>query len=205
MALYIPVPNTLQANIRFTCAGQRCENVINFDYTGPGFNDACIAVVDAINTVLWPPLRGALSTGLSMVEIYMVDLASESGETRTGTPATPSNGSRSSNPAPLSVTLCVSYRTAQRGRSYRGRSYVVGLAADAINNQNIDEAIAGGVLASFIALRNAAAAADVPMVVVSRRHNNLPRVTGIATPITSVVLNDTVVDSQRRRLPGRGT
>lgn len=205
MADYIPVPDTLSASLRYTCAGQQIENVLNFSYTSLGFGPACIAVAGVINTVLWPSLRGGLSTGLSFVETYMVDLASESGETRTAAPPTPSNGANGSNPAPLNVTLCVSYRTAQRGRSFRGRTYIAGLALDALSNQNIVPAIAGGMLAAFQAMRDAASEADVPLVIVSRYHNKLPRATGLATPVTTVLLRDTVVDSQRRRLPGRGS
>lgn len=202
---YIPVPNTLQANVRFTCAGQQIENTFNFDYESLGFGAGAIAAAGVLSTTWWPPVRGALSNQLVMTEIYIVDLSSESGEVRTVSPPTPSNGSRTAVAAPLNVTLCVSFRTAQRGRSYRGRSYVCGLAIDAIDGQNIASAISGGVLAAYQALVAAAGTASVPMVVVSRQHNGDRRTTGVATPIVSALLHDTVVDSQRRRLPGRGS
>jgi len=32
----------------------------------------------------------------------------------------------------------------------------------------------------------------------------IPRAEGVTTPVQSVVITDTIVDSQRRRLPGRG-
>jgi hypothetical protein len=32
----------------------------------------------------------------------------------------------------------------------------------------------------------------------------IPRAVGVTTPVTSVVIVDGIVDSQRRRLPGRG-
>jgi hypothetical protein len=32
----------------------------------------------------------------------------------------------------------------------------------------------------------------------------IPRTEGIATPVTQVVITDHTIDSQRRRLPGRG-
>jgi len=51
---------------------------------------------------------------------------------------------------------------------------------------------------------------DVPqslnaqLVVVSRYSNGVPRSVGIATPVTSAILVDSRVDTQRRRLVGVG-
>lgn len=205
MAPYIPVPDTLQANLRYTCAGQRLENVLNFSYEGLGFGPACIAVVDVINTELWPNIRTSMTNQLQFVEIYMVDLASSSGETRTGTPGIPSAGSVDSPPAPLNVSFCVSHRTAQRGRSFRGRTYIGGLAYNVIQSQQLAAGNAGTILAAFQLMRDAAAAAGAPFVIVSRYSGNLPRAVGVSTPVTSILLQDTIVDSQRRRLPGRGS
>jgi hypothetical protein len=46
---------------------------------------------------------------------------------------------------------------------------------------------------------------DAVHVVVSRYHLGAPRVTGIATPVITYLATDNNVDSQRRRLTGRGT
>jgi hypothetical protein len=42
------------------------------------------------------------------------------------------------------------------------------------------------------------------LVVVSRYSNGQPRAVGVATPVTSALLVDTRVDTQRRRLVGIG-
>jgi hypothetical protein len=40
--------------------------------------------------------------------------------------------------------------------------------------------------------------------VVSTQHNKAPRTNAVVLPITNALCVDTTVDSQRRRLPGRG-
>jgi len=201
---YVPVPDTLQATLRYICAGQHIENVMCFSYEASDFSTAAIAVANVINTTWWASIRGVMSNQMSLNEIYMVDLASQSGPVATAQPGVPSIGFQEVPPMPNNVTLCVTFRTEQRGRSFRGRSFVVGLAANQVVSQNVIDPAAGTILNAYQDLREAAATAGVPMVVVSRQTNNAPRVTGLATPITAVVLRDSVADSQRRRLPGRG-
>jgi hypothetical protein len=46
---------------------------------------------------------------------------------------------------------------------------------------------------------------DGTWCVVSRHLDGLPRDIGITRKITTVILTDLTIDSQRRRLPGRGT
>lgn len=202
---YVPVPDTLQANLRYICAGQHMENVMCFSYEASDFTTAAIQVANVINTVWWSAIRGVMSNQMSLNEIYMVDLASASGPVATAGPGTPSIGFQEVPPMPNNVTLCVTFRTEMRGRSFRGRSFVVGLATNQVVSQNVIDPAAGTILNAYQDLRDEAAAAGVPLVVVSRFAAGNPRVTGLATPVTAVVLRDSVVDSQRRRLPGRGT
>lgn len=106
---------------------------------------------------------------------------------------------------PNNVTLAVSFRSGVTGRSFRGRNYVPGLPGSAISNNRVSATLANNIAGAYeILMGTDAVATGFTWGVISRRTNNAPRVAGIVTPITQVVIVDTVVDSQRRRLPGRG-
>lgn len=57
---------------------------------------------------------------------------------------------------------------------------------------------------NYSLLMNSANFGGCVLAVASRRLNNAPRLIGVATEVIDVVLADDTVDSQRRRLPGRG-
>lgn len=202
---YIPVPETLQANVRFTLDGQQVENVFDFSYAGSDFATAASSIAGRLNLTWWAALRDFLSDQLVHTETYMVDLDSSSGPVATFGAFTNPAGDAPVNPAPNSVALCITLRTEKRGRSFRGRKYQMGIGANAITKSEVSSGVGDGILDAYEALRVACATDTTPMVVASRYANKAPRLTGIATEVDLCVLRDYVVDSQRRRLPGRGT
>lgn len=205
MAPFVPAPDTLQANVRFTTAGQRWENVLHFLYGTFGFSDGVDQVYNVLDGFWWPTLRTALALGTVHREVYFVDLADQFGFTETRGAFTNPAGVVNTNPAPNNVAACVTLRTDLRGRAYRGRTYVGGIALGSIDNQNLSSIAETAINDAFASLVATAQAERVPLVIVSRQLNNAPRTTAAVTPVTSASLRDSVLDSQRRRLPGRGT
>jgi len=99
---------------------------------------------------------------------------------------------------PANVTSVISWTTGLRGRGNRGRTYVQALyesATDAFDTLNTPYLIAAAVVANAFIVGTPPAGLE-PVVF----HCEL----GTGTPITSFRI-DQLVDSQRRRLPGRGT
>lgn len=117
----------------------------------------------------------------------------------------PIAGTRGSPVLPANVTLAVSLRTPFAGRSFRGRTYWVGLSEGSVQGDFVIPAVAQGILAAVRELME-----EVPqplgaqLAVVSRYANGAPRAIGVATPVTAVTLVDSRVDTQRRRLVGVG-
>lgn len=205
MAPYVPVPGVMQANVRFTLAGQNIENCLCFRY---GENDflTSVPIVDAfLEGFWWATLRTTLSNQLRHVETYYVDLSSVSGFTRSQPAFAPPEGQSSIFSAPNNVAICVSHRTANRGRSFRGRSFISGIPSDQQSLSRLSPGAMATVLDSFTQLIGAANTAGYPFVVVSRYSGGVPRAIGLSTPVQQSVIVDNVLDSQRRRLPGRGT
>jgi hypothetical protein len=202
---YVPVPNTLQANVRFVLDGQQIENVLNFLFPAGTFTESSADIYDALNTAFWAVLRTQLSNQLVSTEVYMVDLTSNTGATATFPAFTSPSGNITATAESNQVAFCITHRTANRGRSFRGRTYISGLAKTNITQNTVDLSVANGLRDAFNDFRDLMQVAGTPLVVVSRKANGVDRTTGLATPITESLYRDRFVDSQRRRAPGRGT
>lgn len=202
---FVPVPNTLQANIRYTLDTQQIENVLNFGFPAGTFTESSADIWDALNTAWWAVMRVQLSNQLVNIETYMVDLTSQIGATATFPAFTNPDGNINAQSMPNQTAFCITHRTANRGRSFRGRTYVPGLAKTNVNQNTVDVSVCNGLRDAFNNFRDLMQVAGTPLVIVSRRVNKAPRTTGLATPVTECLYRDRFVDSQRRRSPGRGT
>ena len=202
---YIPVPGVLQANVRFLLEGQQIESVLNFRYEGTPFEEAANTVWNLLDVSWWQPMRPNLSVDITNVETYVVDLSSEAGPVAAFPSFVTPGGGATGSPVPNNAALCITHRTANRGRSYRGRTFVPAIAKSIVNGSFVQADSVAAFVAAFNEMRTTASTAGIPFTIVSRYHNKAPRVTGIDTVVTQCVARDNVLDSQRRRTPGRGT
>lgn len=201
MPAFIPVPNAASIETRFSLDGQRVEMVWYGDYTASNFANLVDAWTGSLDS-WWTAIRGQFSTQLSLLEYYFTDLASQDGPVASISAGTAGNDV--GGPVPNNVAFCVSLITAKRGKSARGRKYFPGIAAHLVSASRIDATAANVIVSGTQALIETVNAAGYPMVVVSRYHNNAPRAVGIMTQVLTARQSDLTVDSQRRRLPGRG-
>lgn len=201
---YVPVPNTAQVNVRGVLDGQTVENTLYFTrsagWDGQALTDLAGAVASWWQVRMLPSLHQAYS----LVEVVAVDLATQSGPSVTFAPNPPPTGGAAGDVLPNNVALCVSFRTGQRGRSYRGRNYITAIPEAAVTGNTFAQSFVTQIVDAYGFLPGAVASLNADWVVVSRFANGAPRTTGLATVIQVVVVVDPTVDSQRRRLPGRG-
>lgn len=109
-------------------------------------------------------------------------------------------GTHTGNPVPNNAAMTVTFETAQRGRSQRGRIYVPGLADSILQDErNWNSTILASMLTAMNALGTAITAAGWTHVVLSRYHNNLPRTTGQTTAVVTYRPN-ALIATQRGRL-----
>ena len=202
---FIPVANTAQVEFRMVWQGQRVENVDYFKFGAPPDPSELVTLGGALQDWWEANYAPFASFTLELREIYITDLTASDAAAVTVAPAVPIPGLNANESLPNNVSAVISFRTSQRGRSFRGRNYICGLTDDQVVNNNVISSAADAIVAAYVALGAVAIANSVDHVVVSRQANNAPRVTGVATPITAYLMTDTTVDSQRRRLPGRGT
>lgn len=109
---------------------------------------------------------------------------------------------------PNNVAMAVTLRTAVGGRSGSGRMYIGGIPENAAAGNNASTEWANGVQAAIATgLRNRLSETgtfDVRLVIYSTETGGAPRLVGVANQVTAVQILDRTLDSQRRRLPGRG-
>jgi len=208
---FVPVANTALVEIRMTADLQEVENTLYFEkataLTEGDLNDLGDAIItwwgDNIAPLVW--------AGVTVREVVCTDLSSASSLQVSRVPAAPLIGGLSVPALPTSVSLTISFRTALRGRSFRGRNYIVGLTEGQTTGTNtVDSSLSDSFVTAYEQLLTLAGDLGLQWVVVSRfsgvdaDEKPIPRAAGVTTPITTVLVVDNIVDSQRRRLPGRG-
>lgn len=198
------VPDTAGVMVRGTLFDQEIENTLYFSKDG-GFIMADLNDLAALVRAWWfDNIMPLLSADYVFREVAAVDLSTEGGATAFDTAETGTGGGAASGAFPGNVAIAVSLRTGLAGRSFRGRNYLSGLPPSAVIGNTLDNDFRTGYATGYAALLDLLSDTDFVWGVVSRVTAGLPRVAGIITAITSVIIVDAFVDSQRRRLSGRG-
>lgn len=200
---FIPTPNNARVAIRQSLFGQDIINTLWFEGTIP-FNDTLLASLNADVIAWWDAnLRPLLSDDISLEEVTSIaqdSLTAPSASTVAILPGTAAGGS-----APGNVCLTVTFKTFQRGRSGRGRNYVSGIREIDINGNAVNPVFAANLRTAYAQIPNEIITNGAIHTVVSFQSNHVPRTEGLPQLITEYVVVDENIDSQRRRLTGRGS
>jgi hypothetical protein len=188
---------------------KRAFNVTHARYTGafPGTP----ALAEAISAGLiagLAPLEPFLATGTIFhgVDLRDINTANNPIINRTGTST--AAGSSTSLPMPNEMAIVLTERTARTGQSFRGRIFLPGLAANAINSSGLIDAALMTVLANFASgLSGAYSSNGVTQCLALPARAQYTGSTGRVHParaattqdVTSTIIRDNHFDSQRRR------
>lgn len=106
---------------------------------------------------------------------------------------------------PGNVTCTVKFLTGFAGRRRRGRNFWVGLCEPQVGEDVVDPDIVAGMIAAYEQLNGSLVGGTNPRHVVASRAGIDPEVGGEGMTVEVIsYASDGVVDSQRRRLHGRG-
>lgn len=198
------VPDTVEIVIDGVVGGQACINTHYAQMVG-GYTIADIenlaSDVDAWVTTWWLPqmpssyhYNGTQVRGLNAA----IDIAASDS---TGA----ADGALAPSTQPNNCTLAVSRRSANTGRGARGRIYIPPPAPSAMADENhITDSFAAALVNVFDALDVAVSGAGFVPVIVHRVASGVPLAEAVVFTIIEWVVVDKVMDSMRRRLPGRG-
>lgn len=207
---FVPVPNTVAASIHYIQTNQRYQNTLYFNKNTAWTQAQMQALADDLDTKWATQVMIDLSSTLHMTDVTVIDLTSQTSGGAVHT--ADHSGSDGGNPYTQNDAFCLKLQTALRGRSFRGRIYLPGLTSNMVSSLGILTSTQANNLRDDVqgVIDEIDIGESVQAVVVSRYHGvdvngkPIPRTTGVVTPITAVTYTDLYIDSQRRRLPGRG-
>lgn len=202
---FVPAANTLEARLRYNWGTQLVENTLYFE--GSAGVTTILASTLGNNLINWwnTNFKANATTILTLTQVYITDLTAQDSFTVSVTTGLPSSGTSISESLPFNCAFCISFRTAFRGRSGRGRNYVPGLTEGDQSGSIVTSARSTALVNAYALLIGAGTfTPGLQWVVVSRFTNKLPRPQALVRPIMNVLAVDSIMDSQRRRLQGRG-
>jgi len=201
---FVPVLDTVSASMRFTLWGQQIESTLYFKHSGEPTTEDLQDIADYVDDFAASKLLAAgLSVSMVYRETFVTWLATVTSPTAVSTVSAGATGSDGDASLPGNVCFCVTFRTAERGRSARGRNYVSGIPVGSQTGNTIPSAFADGIVGAYNALIEFPLA-DWTWVVVSRTQGGVSLLNGVTLPVTQAAYADLNLDSQRRRLTGRG-
>lgn len=197
---YIRLPLGVKVSLEYTLGGKVVVNIYHVTTTDPivtvKLEDIAQVFIDwAISKLLT-----RLSQNIVLFAATAQNLDVENGEKITIAVVPPEPGTVLQQAVSNNVALVVSMRTDLTGRSFQGRSYIAGLGDEDVAGNYIDVARATQFITDFVQLDANLAVEDTSLVIASFQHAGVPREEGVATRVTSYLVN-TRVDTQRRRLP----
>lgn len=195
----------VEVHVRGSVDDQRVENTLYFQHaTEVNLPNLAILASDLIGYVRTAWLA-QLPPAYQLRELYLVDLTTATSESYT-LPAEPEDiGALSGIALPNNVSFTITFITALRGRSFRGRNYWPAVTESDVTGNRLSEARAGQIRNIYTFMVGASEiSSDWTWGVFSRYQNKIQRTVGVFTACQSARYADLTVDSQRRRLPGRG-
>lgn len=201
---YQPVPDVAQIVIEGRMDNQLVLNDLYFAVSGGGITPInLLTITDAVATWWQGVIMPNLSEDYTSVRAVGIDLTTQTGA-RVEVAAA-SAGGVGSEAAPNNVAACVSFRTALRGRSFRGRNYVAGIPNADITLNTLGPSFISSLVDGYTQLVGAGLfEAGWEWVVVSRQTLGDPRPEGIPSPVATVAMTTNTVRSMRSREVGHG-
>ncbi len=201
-----PVPDTAEVVLNYQSDSGDSRNVMHFQQSPFGeFTNINLQRLAETAADWWTTnLRSLVHPAFTLESVITRNLGVVPGEVSEY--AVNLTGQAQGGRSPSNVTSAFTLRTALGGRSGRGRIYHVGLSQSYYTGDTLhpnEKNIMTTAYNTLKTINKASIGQEYHLVVVSRFANKVQRATGIANEVT-VISNDGLLDSQRRRLKGRG-
>lgn len=198
---FVAAPNIARVALIFNdTEGNEAVNICHFRFDDPPMDNSFIGqLLDVIEAWAASDWATVSSQDWSLVRLEGRDLTTEFGTYVVR--AVSIAGDSLSQALPPQNTIAVSLRSIFSGRSRRGRLYHVGLAEGSNDGGYITPAAVLAITAVYEALRADVLVANWTWGVLSYVLDGAPRAVPLFTPYTSVIVTDTIIDSQDKRKP----
>lgn len=203
---FIPAAATVKVQFKYSALGQVLYNVLWFRDTADAVSIEGMEDLAFIMEERWVANMAPLTASdVALTEIIVTDW---SGPTAPSVTRFVSEvGDLTAALLPLNCTFTTTFKTVQRGRSGRGRAYFVGLHEGQVTGNAVLSTPANAIVAAWedLCANATTGSSEWEHVVVSFVTEGAPRTDAYVQPVTSYSYYDLSVDSQRRRLTGRGS
>lgn len=201
---FIPTTNAVKVIMKYNWANQVVVQDLWFTFTSAPTATNRSNLATAMHTWWTSQIKPYLCDNFGLTEIAVVDMQSQNGPVTLLTLTSPEVGGDAGDSVPLNAAMCISLRTASRGRNFRGRNYMGGMPLSSVPTPGtFTTTLVSNIITAFSWLMTTSNTASGLWSIVSWYLNKTLRSSGLATPISAVTA-DTLIDSQRRRLIGRG-
>jgi len=206
MATFIAVPGAAYVKLNMTLSAQQVQCTLGFeqvvfktDFVSAELDRLCEGVYNWYSTEVMAYLSG----DLVLRSVEAVDLSSQFASFGSYAPPVPADGSVATVSLPGNCAVCISFLTASRGRRARGRNFIPGVPKASLDG--IDT-VANTTLNPILTAYSEMETTINNGIPEAWRHIVISRADGLGAryAVTEYTFRDRVVDSQRRRLPGRG-
>lgn len=201
---FVPTLDTAKVAVIQSLDNQQVINTMWFTYFSGWTEELLQDLAEAVHNGWETRMLPLLSDDLTLREVTATDMESETGPSVSFIVTPFPAGGIVGTSMPNNVAACVTFLTAGRGRSARGRNYLAGITGDAATNNTMNSNFMGDVIDAYAGLKNDLAALGFNHAVVSFQNDGVPRSAGLPQTVTGYRFADATLDSQRRRLPGRG-
>jgi hypothetical protein len=202
--VFIPVPNAAEVLMNFTWNGEQVKMVFGVGWEAEPDSAAMLDIADDFDTWHNTNLKAAQTTEITLDSIDVIPQWDNTAPSVTKILTTPRPGTATGDSVPNNAAPCITLLTGLRGRSYRGRKYIPGYPETNVDGSLVGLSNLSALLTIMGAIVPLLSADDAALGVISRQLNNVARVIGVITAVTAFKA-DQIIDSQRRRLPGRGS
>ena len=203
---FIPIPNTASVELIYSLFGDVVENCFSVSSNTP-FSFAALQDIRAqFDSWHAASFVGCLCADTVLQRIRTRALDSSAGATEDYHLPIPRGGTIGGGSFPSNVTFAIKLATGLAGRSYRGRIYMPSICGSCQSANQVTSAAQSVYLGSLQSLMANLHAhnANWNLCVASRYNNGAWRTVGVCTIATGWSIVNAGIDSQRRRLPGRG-
>lgn len=206
-----PCPETAEVRLQGIMYSQQVENVFHVRVsTTPTLADLT-TIANTVNDWATGTYATHQSNSVQWTQIVVTDLNTAGGIQHIKDMSGEGGGIITDAVKTNQDTFAVSFKTGHSGRSFAGRVYVLAVPLGYYNTPNtLNPLNAAAYVTVFDTLRIDLNTAGFPLGVLSRYNKDAvptpphKRATGLLSDVVSVTTKDNIVDSQRRRLPGRG-
>lgn len=198
--VFVPFPNGARVVVEYGNEDVQWTNTLWFeDVSAPPIDFQGLAdyVHDLFNSGIMPHL----STNWYCRRVTAYDASTALGQMFEST-VTPAQGQRTGEVAAVSPSLVVTFYSAVRGRSGRGRNYITGFAeSDAGPISLLSSTALDDIVETYEALRDTSQQlTGFEWMIASQYGNGQPRSQVSPAAVTSVVVRTAIWGSQRRRI-----